>query len=68
MSTHSDATRFSGALSDGRSAAAGLSRCSLADDGLEIRAAEGCPRCAVALRGCAAAYPCAPKLPTCCSA
>ena len=43
MSTHSDAMRFSGALSDGRSAGARPVEVSLGDNGLELRAAEGLP-------------------------
>ena len=43
MSTHSDAMRFSGALSDGRSAGARPVEVSLGDNGLELRAPEGLP-------------------------
>lgn len=41
MSTHSDVTRFQGALTDGRSAAAAAVEVSLTDTGLEIHAAQG---------------------------
>jgi predicted Zn-dependent protease len=43
MSTHSDATRFSGALSDGRSAGARPVEVSLGDNGLELRSDDGLP-------------------------
>ena len=43
MSTHSDAARFSGALSDGRSASARPVEVSLAGSGLELLTPEGLP-------------------------
>ena len=59
MSTHSDATRFAGALSDGRSAGARPVEVSLGDDGLELRAADGLAgaRCGPT-SCCAAAFRC----------
>src|SRR5262245_38630118 len=43
MSTHSDGMRFSGSLSDGRSAGAKPVEVSLGDGGLEFHVAEGTP-------------------------